>query len=533
MLRVSTFTGAKVTGTTTIRTTIGSQQLITKSLLARFYSSQIPLKVPVTLPNGIKYEQPTGLFINNEFVASKQGKTFEVLNPSTEDVICDVYESREEDVDLAVDAASKAFNSEWSSQDPAIRGEYLLKLADLIEEHSEVLAGIEALDNGKALISARGDVALVAKYLRSCGGWADKIFGSLIETGDSHFNYARREPLGVCGQIIPWNFPLLMWSWKVGPALATGNTVVLKSAESTPLSALYASQLVKEAGFPAGVVNTLSGFGKITGNAIAAHPKIKKVAFTGSTATGKHIMKTAAESNLKKVTLELGGKSPNIVFEDADINKAVANIILGIYYNSGEVCCAGSRVYVQESIYDEVAKAFKAAAEAVKVGDPFENGVFQGPQTSQNQLNKILDYINIGTQEGATLISGGKRKGNKGYFVEPTIFGDVSEDMRIVKEEIFGPVVTMSKFKDVDEVIKLGNDTEYGLAAGIHTTNLNTAIKVAHSLKAGTVWINTYNDFHQMVPFGGFGQSGIGREMGKEALDNYTQVKAVRIARTN
>ncbi|CDK24764.1 unnamed protein product [Kuraishia capsulata CBS 1993] len=494
----------------------------------RLYSN-LPLSVPITLPNGITYDQPTGLFINNEFVPSKQGKTFAVLNPSTEEEITHIYESREDDVDIAVEAALKAFNSDWNTQDPSFRGRVLYKLADLVEENLELLAGIESLDNGKALASARGDVGLVANYLRSCAGWADKIKGSVVETGDTHYTYIRREPLGVCGQIIPWNFPLLMWSWKIGPALATGNTVVLKTAESTPLSALFASKLCVEAGIPAGVINIVSGFGKITGEAIASHQKIKKVAFTGSTATGRHIMKTAADSNLKKVTLELGGKSPNIVFADANIKQTVQNIIQGIYYNSGEVCSAGSRLYVQDTIYDELLAAFKEAAENLKVGNPFEEGVFQGAQTSQMQLDKILGYVDIGKSEGATLVTGGERLGNKGYFVRPTIFADVKEDMRIVKEEIFGPIITVSKFSTVDEVVKKANDSQYGLAAGIHSSDVNKVHDVARRLQAGTVWVNTYNDFHPLVPFGGFGESGIGREMGAEALDNYTQYKAIRI----
>lgn len=492
-------------------------------------SSNLPLKVSIKLPNGASYEQPTGLFINNEFVSSKQKKTIEVISPSTEEPITLVYEALEEDVDTAVAAAQAAFKSEWATGDPSVRAKCLNKLADLVDEHAETLAFIETLDNGKSLMCSRGDVGLTAAYFRSCAGFADKILGSVPETGSTHFNYIRREPIGVCGQIIPWNFPLLMLSWKVGPALAAGNTVVLKSAELTPLSALYFANLVKEAGIPAGVVNILSGYGKTAGNAIASHPKIKKVAFTGSTATGRHIMKAAAESNLKKVTLELGGKSPNIVFNDANIAKAVKSLVAGIFYNTGEVCCAGSRVYIQEGVYDQVLEELKKAAADIKVGNPFEEDTFMGAQASSMQLDKILKYIEVGTGEGATLISGGKRHGSKGYYVQPTIFGDVKEDMKIVKEEIFGPVVTISKFKTVDEVVDMANDSEYGLAAGIHTEDVNKAIGVSNRINAGTIWVNTYNDFHPMVPFGGFGQSGIGREMGAEALDNYTQVKAVRI----
>lgn len=493
------------------------------------YYSQLPLSIPIKLPNGIEYEQPTGLFINNKFVSSKQGKTFEVISPSTEEEICHIYEGREEDVDLAVEAADKAFkNGSWSTVDPLVRANALNKLADLIEKDKETIASIESLDNGKAITSARGDISLVVNYLRSSAGYADKIDGRLINTGSTHFSYTRREPLGVCGQIIPWNFPLLMWAWKIAPALVTGNTVVLKTAESTPLSALYVSQYIPKAGIPPGVVNIVSGFGKIVGEAITTHPKIKKVAFTGSTATGRHIYQNAGV-NLKKVTLELGGKSPNIIFADANLKEAVKNVILGIYFNSGEVCCAGSRVYVEESIYDKAVEEIKAASEAVKVGDPFDESTFQGAQTSQNQLDKILKYVEIGRKEGATLVTGGERLGDKGYFIKPTIFSDVEENMRIVKEEIFGPVVTITKFKDVEDLVEKANDSEYGLAAGIHTSNINNAINVSNRLNAGTVWINTFNDFHHSVPFGGFNASGIGREMGSEALDNYTQVKAVRV----
>lgn len=496
--------------------------------LTRMYSD-LPLSVKVTFPNGKSYEQPTGLFINNEFVHPKQKKTFEVLSPSTEEEICHVYEAREEDVDAAVAAAEAAFDSEWSSGAPIERTKPLTKLADLIEEHADTLAHIETLDNGKSLMNSRGDVQLAANYIRSCAGWADKIQGSVPDTGSSHLNVLKKEPIGVCGQIIPWNFPLLMLAWKIGPALATGNTIVLKTAETTPLSGLYVAKLAQEAGLPKGVLNIVSGFGKIAGDAIATHKKIKKVAFTGSTATGRHILRASANSNLKKVTLELGGKSPNIVFNDADVKSTVQKLVLGIFYNTGEVCCAGSRVYIQEGIYDEVLAEFKKAAESVKIGDPFAEDTFMGAQNSSTQLDKILKYIEIGKSEGAKVVAGGARHGDKGYFVKPTIFGDVKEDMQIVKDEIFGPVVTISKFSTVDEVVKYANDSDYGLAAGVHSTNLSTALSVANKLKAGTVWVNTYNDFDAMVPFGGYGQSGIGRELGEAALDNYTQLKSVRI----
>lgn len=483
--------------------------------------------VDVTTPNGKKYKQPIGLFIDNEFVPSKAGKKLKVENPSTEEHIIDVYEADSSDVDAAVDAAQAAFET-WSTTDPKIRGQLLLKYADKIEEHKEVLASIESMDNGKTFGMAMGDMGLVVDVIRNYGGWADKIYGDVIESDTDHFSYTRREPLGVVGQIVAWNFPLLLWSWKIGPALATGNTVVMKSADTTPLSVLYAAQLAKEVGFPKGVMNILSGAGE-TGAAISGHMKIKKVAFTGSTATGRHIMKSAAMSNLKKVTLELGGKSPHIIFEDADLDTAVDAVQFGIFFNSGEVCCAGSRIYVHESVYDKVIELFKKKIANTQPGDPFKADSYYGPQVSKVQLDRILSYIDHGVKDGAKLLSGGKRMDRKGYFVEPTIFSDVREDMRIVREEIFGPVVTITKFKTVEDVLAMAHDTEYGLAAGIHTKNLSKALNVANSLRAGTVWVNTYNDFHHQVPFGGYGQSGMGREMGREALDAYTQVKAVRI----
>lgn len=484
--------------------------------------------VTIKLPTGDKYEQPTGLFINNEFVKSSSGKTFAVENPSTEEHIVDIFEAEEDDVNKAVDVAEKAFES-WGTADTKYRSKLLLKLADKVEEHAERLAAIESMDNGKSLTMAKGDVGLVVDVLRNYGGWADKIYGDVVETDESHFTYTRKEPIGVCGQIIPWNFPLLMWSWKIAPALCTGNTVVLKTAESTPLSALYACQLVKEVGFPPGVLNIVSGFGK-TGQLISSHMKIKKIAFTGSTASGRHIMKSAAMSNVKKVTLELGGKSPNIVFADADLEKAADIVHAGIFYNSGEVCSAGSRIYVQEDVYDKFVQLFKAKTEATKVGDPFEKSTYYGPQTSKAQMERVLNYIQDGIKAGAKVLTGGERLNRKGYYIQPTVFSDVTEDMTIVREEIFGPVVTITKFKTIEDALSLSHDTEYGLAAGIHTSDASRAIRVANRLRAGTVWVNTFNDFHHQVPFGGYGQSGIGRELGKEVLDNYVQTKAVRMS---
>ncbi|AAS52336.2 ADR417Wp [Eremothecium gossypii ATCC 10895] len=490
--------------------------------------SESDLSVTIKLPNGVEYEQPTGLFINNEFVRSKLGGMMEVIAPATEEVVTRVYEGTSEDVDIAVSAAQKAFKSgKWFGADPMVRVKALSKLADLIEEDLEVIASIESLDNGKAISHARFDIGMVVNYLRCCAGLADKVDGRSIDTGSSHLTYTRREPIGVCGQIIPWNFPLLMWAWKVGPALATGNTVVLKTAEFTPLSALYVSNHVRKAGIPAGVVNIISGYGKTVGEAIIRHPGVKKIAFTGSTATGRHIYEVAAK-DLKKVSLELGGKSPNIIFADADLKKAAQNVLNSIFFNGGEVCCAGSRMYIEEPIYEEFLQEIKAVAESVKVGDPFLEDTFQGAQTSQMQLDKILSYIEIGKQEGARVVTGGERLGEKGYYVKPTIFADVREDMRIVKEEIFGPVVTVTKFTNIDDLLEMANDTQYGLAAGVYSSSMKKAIDVANRLDAGTVWINTYNDFHCSVPFGGYKGSGFGREMGAEVVENYTQVKAVR-----
>lgn len=482
----------------------------------------------VSLPTGKKYQQPTGLFINNEFVAAKSGKKFESINPSTEEVIVEVEQAETEDVKVAVEAASKAFES-WGSRDPFERIKYVYTLADLIEENKDLIAEIESLDNGKSLVCSKSDLEIAVRCLRSIAGWADKIDGRTIDNGPTHFTYTRREPLGVVGQIIPWNFPFLMWAWKIGPAIVTGNTVLLKPASATPLSALFAATLIKKAGIPAGVINIIPGSGSKCGNALIEHPDIKKIAFTGSTEVGIGIAINAAKHGLKKVTLELGGKSPNIVFDDADINLTVQNLIKGIFFNGGEVCSAGSRIYIQSGIYDKILPIFKQEVEKLKVGDPFGEGVFQGAQTYGGQFQTVLDYIETGKKEGATLFSGGERIGNKGYFVKPTIFTDVKEDYKIVKEEIFGPVVTVSKFDTVQEVVKLANSTNYGLASGIHTTDVNKALGVSKLIKAGTVWINTYNDFHQTTPFGGYKESGVGREIGPEVLGNYTETKAVRV----
>ncbi|CAF9903782.1 MAG: Aldehyde dehydrogenase [Gomphillus americanus] len=484
----------------------------------------------IDFPGGGSVEQPLGIFINNEYHKAVDGGTFETINPTTEKPIVALQEATEKDVDLAVAAARKAFEGEWRAVIPEQRAKYLQKLADLMERDAEILAKLESLDNGKAVSMAAGaDIPMSIACLRYYAGWSDKIEGRVMDTNPDTFAYTRAEPIGVCGQIIPWNFPLLMWSWKIGPAIATGNVVVMKVAEQTPLTGLYCGKLIKEAGFPPGVINILAGYGKTAGAAIAAHMDVDKVAFTGSTIVGRSIMKAAAGSNLKKVTLELGGKSPNIVFKDADIEQAISWVNFGIYMNHGQCCCAGSRIYVQEEIYDKFLEAFKARAKKNVVGLPHEANTFQGPQVSKVQFDRIMGYIDEGKKAGAKVEIGGERHGNEGYFIQPTIFSGVSEDMKIMQEEIFGPVCSIAKFKTEEDAIKVGNHSTYGLAAAVHTTNINTAIRVANALRAGTVWVNNYNMLHHQLPFGGYKESGIGRELGEAALANYTQTKTVNI----
>lgn len=475
------------------------------------------------------YEQPTGLFINNEFVNAQAGKTFKVISPVDESLTCELQLAEAEDVEIAVQAASDAYKS-WKFTPPNERGKLLYKLAELMEKNKDLLAKIESLDNGKALHCANYDVGVVIDYIRYCAGYCDKIDGRTITTDDSHFTYTKREPLGVCGAITPWNFPLLMFAWKIGPALATGNTIVLKPASATPLSNLFTCTLIKEAGFPAGVVNVVPGSGRGCGNSILQHPKIKKVAFTGSTDVGKTVMRECANS-IKKVTLELGGKSPNMVFKDCNVEQTIQNLITGIFFNGGEVCCAGSRIYIEatdEKWYNDFLAQFKATTEKLKIGNPFEEGVYQGAQTTPDQFQTVLEYIEAGKSSNLKLLTGGKRIGDKGFYVEPTIFYDVAQNSKLTQEEIFGPVAVVLPFKSVDDLIEKANDSLFGLAAGIHTEDFSKAIYVSERLEAGSVWINTYNDFHPSAPFGGFKESGIGREMGIEAFDNYLQTKLVR-----
>ncbi|KAI6040403.1 aldehyde dehydrogenase [Pisolithus marmoratus] len=483
----------------------------------------------------------TGPFINGQFVDGLDGTTIDVVNPGTSgrimaiqyphsdplllkangNVITSVSEGTPKDVDLAVEAAEKAFETTWGLNCPGNkRGVLLNKLASLMEEHADELGALEALDNGKAFnIARKGDIGAAVSCIRYFAGWADKISGRVIETTEDKFTYTRHESIGVIGQVIPWNYPLVMFAWKIAPAFATGNTVVLKPSEFTPLTAIRMCHLVKEAGFPPGVLNVVTGHGNTVGSAISSHMRIHKVAFTGSTPTGRKIMEAAAKSNLKNITLELGGKSPNIIFNDAVIEQAVNWAKFGVFFNQGQSCIAGSRIFVQEGIYDEFLKRFIEKTQSIKVGDPFASDTFQGPQVSKIQYYK----------DGAKVHIGGERHGNEGYFIQPTIFLDTKPDMRIVKEEIFGPVSVVIKFKDEEDVVYQANDTVYGLAAAVFTKDVNRAITTAHKLKAGTVWVNCYSMITPNVPFGGFKQSGIGREMGEYTLHHYTEVKAVNV----
>ncbi|HEV2914425.1 MAG TPA: betaine-aldehyde dehydrogenase [Pyrinomonadaceae bacterium] len=472
------------------------------------------------------------LFIDGKFVDAESGKTFETPNPATGATLAEVAEADKADIDKAVTAARRAYEGKWSKMSARDRGRLLYKLSQLIEQNAKELAELETADNGKPIReSSYVDIPQVVENFEYFAGYATKIEGETIPVPGQMFNYTLREPLGVCGQIIPWNFPLLMAAWKLAPALAAGNTIVLKPAEQTPVTAMELARLIQEAGFPDGVVNIVPGFGETAGAALAAHPGIDKIAFTGSTEVGKIIAREAAQ-NLTKVSLELGGKAPNIIFADADMEQAVNGAMMGIFFNQGQVCCAGSRLFLAEEIKDEFLDRFKEKAQKVKVGDPMDTATHMGPQVSEEQLCRIKGYVDIAREEGATVLTGGESpqlEGDfqKGFFFQPTVFSDVKNQMRVAQEEIFGPVTSAITFTDEDDLIKQANETIYGLSAGIWTRDITRAHRFAREIHAGTIWINTFNMFNAASPFGGFKQSGYGREMGKHALELYTHIKSV------
>jgi acyl-CoA reductase-like NAD-dependent aldehyde dehydrogenase len=475
--------------------------------------------------------KPGKILINNEWCEAQSGKRFTVINPATEEILTEVAEADAHDIDRAVRSARKAFETgPWKSMSARERGRIINRIALLLDKHKEEFAELETLNNGKPINETRNaDLPLSIETFEYYAGLADKIHGDTIPVNGNFFNYTLREPAGVVGQIIPWNFPLLMAAWKLGPALATGCTVVLKPAEQTPLTALKLGELLIEAGLPAGVVNIVPGFGPTAGAALATHPEVDKIAFTGSTEVGKTVMKLAGD-NLKRVSLELGGKAPNIVFADSDIDAAVNGAMRGIFFNQGEVCCAGSRLFLEEKIHDEFLSKLKALAEKMIVGNPMDPKTQMGAQVSEEQFRKILGYVEKGKSEGAKLVTGGTPAQTQGYFIKPTILEGVNNRMAVAQEEIFGPVVCAIPFKNQEDLHRQANDTVYGLSAGIWTRDIGKAHRLAKEIKAGTIWVNCYNCFDAASPFGGFKQSGFGRELGKYALELYTQVKSVWVS---
>jgi phenylacetaldehyde dehydrogenase len=476
---------------------------------------------------------PRPLLIDGAWVNAASGRTFETYNPATGGVLARVAEADAEDVDRAVAAATRALNGPWAGFTPAERARFLWRFADLMEEHADTLATLESLDNGKPFAYARhGDIPFAADTLRYMAGLARGLHGETVpltapfQPGQRFFAYTLKEPVGVVGQIIPWNFPVLMAAWKLGPALAAGCTILLKPAEQTPLTALYLGELALEAGLPPGVLNILPGFGETAGAAIAAHPGVAKVAFTGSTEVGKLIVQAAA-GNLKKVTLELGGKSPNVILEDADIAAATQGAAAGVFFNSGQVCTAASRLFIHASHFDQVVEALAEGAKQTRLGHGFDEQATMGPLVSREQVERVSDYVAGVAHEGGQTAVGGKRGEGPGYYYEPTVVVNTAPDHRIMREEVFGPVVAAVPFKSVEEVIVAANHTSYGLAAGVWTSDLQQAHRVAHALKAGTVWVNTYHVYDNALPFGGYKQSGWGRELGKDALEHYTETKSV------
>lgn len=472
----------------------------------------------------------TNMLINGKWVESQSGKRFKTINPVNETVIAEVAEGSPADVDAAVKAARAAFDSgPWSKMDARDRGRLMNKLADLMEANLDELAALETLDNGKPISDARAaDLPLAIDCIRYYAGWADKLTGDTIPIRGNYFCYTRREPVGVAGQIIPWNFPLLMAAWKWGPALAAGCTIVMKPAEQTPLTCLRLAELAQEAGIPDGVINVVPGYGD-TGAALVRHPGVDKIAFTGHYETAQKIMVDAA-GTLKRLTFELGGKSPNVVFADADLDAAVAGAEFGLFFNQGQCCCAGSRLFVEQSVHDQFVEKVVARAKLRQIGDPFDPKTTQGPQVDADQFHKILSYIDKGKSEGATCLTGGSRSGTKGFFIEPTVFTNVRDEMAIARDEIFGPVMSILPFKGVDEIIERANSTYYGLAAAVWTKDVQKAHRFAAAVRAGTVWVNCYDVFDAAAPFGGFKMSGMGRELGAAALNNYTESKTVTMS---
>lgn len=476
----------------------------------------------------VKFNQ---IFINNEFVNSVSGKTFATVNPATAEKTCDVQEGDKADIDLAVKAAREAvkLGSPWRRMDASARGRLINKLADLIERDAKYIAALETMDNGMVIGLSYGETIGATKQLRYFAGWADKIHGKTIPIDGDYFCYTRYEPVGVVGAIIPWNFPLFMLACKMGSALTCGNTFVVKPAEATPLTTLYVASLVKEAGFPPGVVNVVPGYGPTAGSALSEHMDVDCITFTGSTNVGHLVQQASGRSNLKRVHLELGGKSPNIVFADADIDYAVEVSHRGLFTHSGQVCLAASRTFVQEEIYDEFVKKSVEKAKKRVVGDPYDPKSHGGPQINQQAVDKILDLIESGEKQGAKLECGGKRHGDKGYFIESTVFSNVQDDMRIATEEIFGPVQQLIKFKTLEEVTERANKSKYGLAAAVITKDIDKAIAVANSISAGIVWVNDYSVMGGPIPFGGYKRSGIGREGGEDGLMEFLEIKTVII----
>jgi len=472
----------------------------------------------------------TKLVIDGKLVPSVSGKTFDTIDPRTGSIIASIAEGGKEDINIAVAAARKAFDhGPWPRMSGRERGRIIQNFADLLHKHADELAGLETLDNGKPFAMARAaDIPLSVDCYKFFGSYADKVYGKTIPVDGDFFAYTLHEPIGVIGQVTPWNFPLLMMAWKTAPALAMGNTIVLKASEQTPLTALRAGELALEAGIPPGVLNIVPGYGNIAGETLSRHMDVDKIAFTGSTAVGHKIMEGAAQSNLKKVGLELGGKSAAIVCGDADIDQAVKEAHFGLFFNQGQVCCAASRLYVHESVYDEFVAKSVALAKARTVGDPFTD-VEQGPQVSETQFKKVMGYIDIGQKEGGELLTGGKQVGSKGYYIEPTVFGNVKDDMRIAKEEIFGPVMSIMKFKTIEEVVARANNTSYGLAAGVWTQNIDNINTISRNLRSGTVWVNCFDNFDAAIPFGGYKRSGFGKDKSIYALEQYCDVKTVQM----